>query len=440
MRKWQSQQLTDLATEMERAKVLRNAESRLAELEYQLAQAKEQFAEDVAQMDQRDAERNDIARQLADLFPAAEFKDSDDDLSGSDADGDSPPEHNAGSAIAAEGKEEAAVTFETIMGTIFNVDYSEFGTDADRFAHMSNSRSLIAIGATRWMTYVDMARRFMMWRWALQKSLAEIDRLRPANVAPPDWTFSTMELTYLKVFVTIGTAAQDILVRLQGSLLPTISSLLYNYIVLQRNVDRWADDSSEMSPIIRAFCKRVSSNLFFKFDPDQDRTALIAAILDPRHRKLAFLEFHPFARMIGHQALKAEWQTLKYQRDAEDLSTAAPAGKKARTSRMSLDELAGFNASSSEAITEYDRYLLLEDEKNCGDVLNWWRGHESDYPLIAVLARRYLAIPASSASSERLFSRLKETHTVKRNRMSPKAMCQLLFVQHHMQYLQENKP
>ena len=39
------------------------------------------------------------------------------------------------------------------------------------------------------------------------------------------------------------------------------------------------------------------------------------------------------------------------------------------------------------------------------DVLAWWRDTgEKDFPRIAVMARQYLAIPASSATAERVFS------------------------------------
>ena len=38
------------------------------------------------------------------------------------------------------------------------------------------------------------------------------------------------------------------------------------------------------------------------------------------------------------------------------------------------------------------------------DILSWWKHHEVELPLLAELARYILAIPASSATSERIFS------------------------------------
>ncbi|KAL5457250.1 hypothetical protein EMCRGX_G034497 [Ephydatia muelleri] len=41
------------------------------------------------------------------------------------------------------------------------------------------------------------------------------------------------------------------------------------------------------------------------------------------------------------------------------------------------------------------------------DPLLWWRSHETYFPTIAKLARKYLCIPASTAPSERVFSTAK---------------------------------
>ena len=50
--------------------------------------------------------------------------------------------------------------------------------------------------------------------------------------------------------------------------------------------------------------------------------------------------------------------------------------------------------------------LFLRPESNFPiDPLAWWKMHDGQFPTIAKLARKYLAIPASSATSERVFLR-----------------------------------
>ena len=53
------------------------------------------------------------------------------------------------------------------------------------------------------------------------------------------------------------------------------------------------------------------------------------------------------------------------------------------------------------------------------DPLLWWRNHETYFPTIAKLARKYLCIPASTAPSERVFSTAKNILQKKRWRILP---------------------
>ena len=52
------------------------------------------------------------------------------------------------------------------------------------------------------------------------------------------------------------------------------------------------------------------------------------------------------------------------------------------------------------------------------EILNWWKAHSGNLPGLSKLARKYLAPPASSATSERLFSA--SGSTVCANRASQK--------------------
>jgi len=60
--------------------------------------------------------------------------------------------------------------------------------------------------------------------------------------------------------------------------------------------------------------------------------------------------------------------------------------------------------------------------------LEWWKEHERKYPHIAMLARWILAIPATSAPSERLFSAAGLTIANDRSRLTPHLAADLIFL------------
>ena len=51
--------------------------------------------------------------------------------------------------------------------------------------------------------------------------------------------------------------------------------------------------------------------------------------------------------------------------------------------------------------------------------MKWWKVHEESLPLLSNLARKYLAIPASSTKSERVFSAGGNVVTAKRTSLEP---------------------
>eukprot|EP00731_Ephydatia_muelleri_P029211 Em0020g855a len=114
--------------------------------------------------------------------------------------------------------------------------------------------------------------------------------------------------------------------------------------------------------------------------------------------------------------------------EEEDNDSESPAKKPALTSEEADFDLLFGQKKDSEAEgqvqsddhlqhlqDELDRYLK-EAEINFrkDDPLLWWRSHETYFPTIAKLARKYLCIPASTASSERLFSTAKNILQKKR--------------------------
>ena len=76
-----------------------------------------------------------------------------------------------------------------------------------------------------------------------------------------------------------------------------------------------------------------------------------------------------------------------------------------------LDDLLGVSCTSMDVDpssvngeTELNAYMRVQQVANDTDPLMWWKQHQEEFPRLARMARQYLAVPASSASPERLFS------------------------------------
>jgi hypothetical protein len=83
-----------------------------------------------------------------------------------------------------------------------------------------------------------------------------------------------------------------------------------------------------------------------------------------------------------------------------------------------------------QAEKEFELYCADDDPPGdeITDVLSWWKAKSKKYPNLSRMARDYLAIPATSTSSERLFSTGKHLISDTRNSLSPSTIqaCQCL--------------
>lgn len=60
--------------------------------------------------------------------------------------------------------------------------------------------------------------------------------------------------------------------------------------------------------------------------------------------------------------------------------------------------------------------------------LDWWKAHESLYPNLAMLAKLYLAVPATSVPSERVFSTTGDIVTASRSALTRENVDTLFFL------------
>ena len=116
-------------------------------------------------------------------------------------------------------------------------------------------------------------------------------------------------------------------------------------------------------------------------------------------------------------------------------AAVCPPAKKKRTLgsllKMGETEETGSSAQvlPGEAINvELSLYLQEVRLDAESDPLEWWKLHEITFPMLSKVAKKFLAVPATSAASERLFSRSGKIATPTRASLKPDKVEMLVFL------------
>ena len=89
-------------------------------------------------------------------------------------------------------------------------------------------------------------------------------------------------------------------------------------------------------------------------------------------------------------------------------------------------------SASATKVEEVEKYLYDAPEPIWEDPLRYWRRNQRVYPTLAFLARKYLAIPATSVYSERLFSEFGQIYQKNRFRLRPETSEKILFLHQNL--------
>ncbi|XP_052119547.1 uncharacterized protein LOC127748768 [Frankliniella occidentalis] len=86
---------------------------------------------------------------------------------------------------------------------------------------------------------------------------------------------------------------------------------------------------------------------------------------------------------------------------------------------------------SEDEIDELERYFRDAKAVSSEDLLAWWKSAGA-YPRLQLLAMRILAISATSASSETVFSKAGFILSDRRKRLAPKTVDAIIFLHQHL--------
>ena len=176
-------------------------------------------------------------------------------------------------------------------------------------------------------------------------------------------------------------------------------------------------------------------------DPSMEILMNIASFLDPRY-KTDFLavetnnDENALTQLdkVKEEFLKNAVFLARPLQDQENDVLPVPVPKKAKLSLGALTSLKKPETMSPAASPrdrlskEIETYVSLPVVDGDDDPLRWWKLNDHKLPMLGQLARRYLAIQATSSPSERLFSKAGQVSTPARAQLKPEKVDQLVFL------------
>ena len=177
------------------------------------------------------------------------------------------------------------------------------------------------------------------------------------------------------------------------------------------------EDMMNSSQNVKMFARNLLRQTERRFEKcgTTNKWYAVAHLLDPELKGIILREFGLYEKTI--QDVKEMCQSLAPSDGAQEQTeepTADPTDDSGESENLSgverlkkrrrvSGDIPNPPSAASRIDIELERYLNMEDEK-CDDPLDWWRENKGSFQVLRKVAGRVLSIPASSASSERVFS------------------------------------
>ncbi|KAK1895180.1 Zinc finger BED domain containing protein 1 [Dissostichus eleginoides] len=207
-------------------------------------------------------------------------------------------------------------------------------------------------------------------------------------------------------------------VFLNGEAYVTVSVLPPLVKGLQKSTQK-AFESAPIATFQTAAAAEIASRWKVEttYDEDRKNVCIFAAALDPRFRKLKFLSTDDILKVkIKLQTLALDARRVRVREEPD-----SPSGQldhsRGQKPKSVLDTLLGSDEEEEmedddpahdqredavrNEVLLYFGGKAIPKQKN---PLQWWNENETKFPSLAVVARSYLAAPATSTPSEHLFS------------------------------------
>ena len=317
------------------------------------------------------------------------------------------------------------------------VHYFRSSTQANdelREVQKDNYRKLKQQCDTRWNSCHSMLISYQSQHKSICAVLAQRGR---AHMCLNEGEFETLKQTVsiLGVFLT---ATEE----MSAEKYPSMSKVIPLVTMLKGIVGKnQAPLAKHLSRYIQSYFGQIETSMLL----------IKATFLDPRFKSKLFTDSN--VEMTVEKEMKDEMgnivamtvdnQTEKTEKEVEEeegtkkkSSLCTPAATKSQIKLWDefdeeVEKERKAPAAKNAVEIEYDTYMSFERLRRKDDPLAWWRQHETHLPRLAKLAKKYLAVPATSVPSERVFSKAGQLVSARRANLNPKNVDMILFLNKH---------
>ena len=306
--------------------------------------------------------------------------------------------------------------------------------------------ALVQDVSTRWNSAYYMAEHLLSQQQPVCATLLELHK---GDMMPTDAEFTTLEL-----FVKVMKPLVDITEAIGAERWVTISvvrPLLHKLLEVYFK----PEESDNITRLKKTMKTSMHTNLSHRYRGSILMLLNVAGFMDPRFKALSFLSDESRLNVIAsveaevvmlaintstsnHDPNEFELSPSKEVETTEDPDL--PLSKKCKVSKAEkrllcfVDDIVkskNHMANPAEkARAEVRKYT--DEEISCETPLHWWKVNSTRYPYLTCIAKKYLAIPATSVPAERAFSAAGHIVNQKRSCLLAENVNKLVFLSENL--------
>ncbi|CAG9788197.1 unnamed protein product [Diatraea saccharalis] len=280
---------------------------------------------------------------------------------------------------------------------------------------------------TRWNSIFYMLERLLEVKIPLFATFPQLDS-SPPNLDSNEWLIMEDVVALLRPF-------ENVTVILSGEKYPSLSSVIPLVLGLRNAIENKAPVTELGKNLKRSLSAVIEKRLaVYK----TNRTASKATFLDPRFKKKGFtLEsnannaqmwvINELSNMSTDQVLPSSSPNSPSTSIVSAVTTLGKDDIWGVVDKKIMESCVPPTSYTSAAMMVKQYIELPYLDRKC-DPLQFWNDKKCLFPRLSKIAQKYLCIPASSVPSERLFSKAGILCNDRRNRLAPKKVDQILFL------------